>query len=189
LDINRDLTIEVFLKVDRLDQQRGILSKGVLDDGTGQNVPYALSLAADGKLVFEFEDTDHGNHTFTSTKAITPGQVHRVAVTRKYVTDTQENPPKQWHEIRFYIGSRAANASTYTMAAAGEDKYILNESNKDIGSSNQSLAIGKAYQEDSAPTFFLGTISEARIWNDVRDAGSVCSAITGRKKDDFLVAV
>ncbi len=182
LDISRDLTIEVFLRIDSLGQRRGILSKGSLDDGTGQDVPYALSVDQAGKLVFMFEDTDHGNHEFTSTQALAPGQQYRVAVTRKYMTDAQKEPPQQWYDMRFYISSRVANAATYTVQKAGDAKYQLSDASKDIGSSNQPLEIGKASIEGGDAIFFHGTISEVRIWNDVRDAGNVCSDIQGREK-------
>lgn len=182
LDISRDVTIEVFLQVDALGQRRGILSKGILDDGTGQNVPYALYVDADGKIVFTFEDTDNGNREFISDGAIAAGQMYRIAVTRQHSVDTTATPPTQKHNIYFFIGSRIGNTSSYAIAESGCREYPIDETHKDIGSSNLPLEIGKAYLDGAIATFFQGTISEVRIWSEALAASNVCSDIKGHER-------
>jgi hypothetical protein len=69
LDLDRDLSIEVFLQVGSLNQRQGILTKGKLGDGTTQNVPYSLYLDTDGKIAFAFEDKQGRNYVYKSSEA------------------------------------------------------------------------------------------------------------------------
>ncbi|MGF1567613.1 MAG: LamG-like jellyroll fold domain-containing protein [Nodosilinea sp.] len=164
LDIARDLTVEVFLQVNALGQRRGILSKGRFNDGTAQDVPYAISVDTDGTLVFAFEDGDRQYQEFKSNARLTPGQFYRIAVVRKHSVDqppaSTTDPgtidpnnlqPTQSAVITFYIDRKPVGTDVYDGGS--------------VGSGNQSLAIGRAYLSNGRITPFAGTISEVRIWN------------------------
>ncbi|MBE9112795.1 laminin G domain-containing protein [Nodosilinea sp. LEGE 07298] len=164
LNINRDLALEVFLQVNTLGERRGILSKGKFNDGTAQDVPYALYVNRDGKLVFAFEDGDRKYQEFQSNASLTRGQFHRIAIVRKHVVEqppaSTTNPetidpnniqPTQSAIITFYIDRQPVGTATYDGGS--------------VGSGNQSLEIGRAYLSNGTIAPFVGTISEVRIWN------------------------
>jgi len=179
LNINQDLTLEVFLKVNRWDC--GILSKGKLDDGTDEDVPYSLSINRDGKLSFVFEDENHINHTFRSQTVVQRGRFYRIAVTRKHQIKTEQKNSKvtvkEWDDIRFYIGEHR-HGQTYDIKQAGHDLY----EGASAGSNNQVLYLGQSFQSGGRQSFFEGVISEVRIWNTTRAAADVCGQIKGREK-------
>lgn len=181
LNIGRDLTLEMFLQADALTSAQGLLSKGRIDDGHGRRVPYQLGVAADGKLVFSFEDRDGKQVKLTSTGKITKGTFHRIAVVRK-LGDTREEKTgerklavtdaagkaaelvvnaieslvvRQWSDITFYIDGAEAGNIRYADAP-------------DLGHPG-ALEIGRtrcgAVQES-----FTGVISEVRVWNTARQA-------------------
>jgi hypothetical protein len=53
LNIHQDLTIDVYLKIDTGETQPyGVLTKGALESGANQNVPYTLTLDQNRKMVF-----------------------------------------------------------------------------------------------------------------------------------------
>ena len=181
LDITQDLTLEVFLKVSSLGKEQGILTKGTLDDGTEQEVPYSLYIDADGKVVFEFEDGNGDNHPYKSSSSITANQFCKVAVTRKRGRDTVENKVvkdiqgeqieviesvdvNEWDDIRFYINDSAAGTHKY------EGAFPTGH--------NGTLEIGRT----SSSASFEGAISEVRIWNTAREPHEVNGVITGREQ-------
>lgn len=181
LDINRDLSLEVFLQLNQLGERRGILSKGKFNDGTDQDVPYALSLDPDGKLVFAFEDGDRVYQEFKSTETLKPGQFYRIAIVRKHTVEpppasttntgtiTLNNiQPKQWADITFYLNRRAAGSFRYDGGS--------------VGSGNQSLEIGKASLSNGTASFFAGTISEVRIWNTAIGSDLIGLDLKGQEK-------
>lgn len=181
LDINRDLSLEVFLQVNQLGERRGILSKGKFNDGTDQDVPYALSLDLDGKLVFAFEDGDRVYREFKSTETLKSGQFYRIAIVRKHTvepppastTNTEtislnNIQPKQWADITFYLNRRPVGSFRYDGGS--------------VGSGNQSLEIGKAYLSNGAASFFAGTISEVRIWNTAIGTDLIGFDLKGQEK-------
>lgn len=181
LDITRDLSVEVFLQVQTLGQRRGILSKGRFSDGTAQDVPYALFVDTDGKIVFAFEDGDRKYQEFKSTKSLTPEKFHRIAVVRKHEveqpkTDTKNpselNPadfqPIQWADITFYLDREPVGTRRYDGGS--------------VGSGNQSLEIGRAYLSNGRTTPFAGTISEVRIWNTAIGTDLVGLDLKGQEK-------
>ncbi len=90
LDINRDLTIEAFIQPQGSGIQP-ILTKGQVNDGTDQNVPYGLYLH-NGNLVFGFETTTGEWQEFRTNARLVTGQFTKVAVTRQYLvlTDSVE---------------------------------------------------------------------------------------------------
>ncbi|PZO50139.1 MAG: hypothetical protein DCF14_12020, partial [Phormidesmis priestleyi] len=182
LDINRDLTIEAFLKVDSLGVRRGIVTKGILDDGTDQDVPYAFYVDRDGKLVFAFEDTAHTLREFSSNQALEVGKFYRVAVTRKPGFETKEQKDgdtttgvivKQWDDIQFYINRQEVGSRRYDFDST--DKTA-------VGNSSQPFEIGKAYLSGARPAFFHGSISEVRVWGTALGIDTLGVEIKGSEK-------
>lgn len=187
LDISRDLTIEVFLKVADLARGNGILSRGRFDDGTEeQDVPYALFIGADGRIGFSFENIKHETKTYYSSGRIST-QFCKIAVTRK-----REQPPDAkrdtsgtvigtrvtaWDTITFYINGVASGSSRYESTQSTSDDF---RQPVDVGSSNQSLEIGRGF--NSSTVAFRGTISEVRIWNTAREQGNIAQEIKGNEK-------
>ncbi|MFM7577405.1 MAG: LamG-like jellyroll fold domain-containing protein, partial [Microcystaceae cyanobacterium] len=175
LDLDRDLSIEVFLQVGSLNQRQGILTKGKLADGTTQNVPYSLYLDTDGKIAFAFEDKQGRSYVYKSREALQVGQFYKIAVTRQHQTEVKnQGSPEapstivnQWADIRFYISQRAAGYETYKGA--------------DLDRNSQKLEIGKTYQ-GSQPSYFQGIISEIRLWNTVVDLANLGTKINGQEK-------
>jgi hypothetical protein len=112
LDLGSDLTIEVFVELHG-GGNRGLLTKGKIDDGTDQDAPYSLHIDGNGRIVLALEDTDHGNHEFASGEsAVVPGYFNRIAVTRKRNVETRERKNNQgqvigvdvekWYDIKLY---------------------------------------------------------------------------------------
>ncbi|NUO82234.1 hypothetical protein HUU05_19350, partial [candidate division KSB1 bacterium] len=183
LDLSDDLTIEVFLE-SRTSDTCGILCKGKIDDGTAQDVPYALHIDEDGKIVFSFEDSEHGNQQFASNaNAVRRGYFNRIAVTRKLNVVTTEEKNQQgnvigvkvekWHDIKFY--SKDAEGK---LVAQGSHKYA----GADVGSSNAPLEIGRAFLTGLREARCKGVISEVRIWNVARDLENLGVDIKGVEK-------
>lgn len=185
LNITQDLTIEVFLLPFELGQERGILTKGRLDDGGDQDVPYALSIGADGRLIFAFEKTNHAKEKCQSDRALVAGQFAKVAVTRTQGTDKQENRVKkvlggqeqeviesvtvsQWQEVRFFINGQLAGSKRYTEVTPGI--------------TDQPLELGKAYRDGGAPSFFKGILGEVRLWSVARSPGDLGKAVKGSER-------
>ncbi len=185
LNLTQDLTIEAFILPTEFGQEQGIITKGRIDDGGDQDVPYALSIAPDGKLVFAFEKTDHRKEKCQSDRPITPGQFSKIAVTRAQGTDTKENKVKkviggqeqevtesvtvsQWQEIRFFINGQLAGTKRYEEVTPG--------------TTDQPLEIGKAYRDGGSPVFFKGIIGEVRIWNSARSASDLGKALKGTER-------
>lgn len=102
LDIADELTLEVFLKTGNGNGKEGILSKGVLNNGQEGQVPYALHLDTDRKLVFSFEDKDGIPHEFKSTEVLQNDTFYKVAVTRKIEQKYNDflEQVEQWQTIR-----------------------------------------------------------------------------------------
>jgi prefoldin subunit 5 len=173
LDIRADLTIEVFLQIPDLRGNYSLLSKGVIDDGTSEQVPYALFIQAPGRVVFLFEDTEGTNlpddgTRFASTRSLTPGQFHKIAVTRRRRTEVPREGPSQGqayvqYDINFYIDGEAVGS--YTIGSVGR-------SAPDVGGNSQALKIGEGFllNNDTANPIqpLRGVISEVRLWNTVR---------------------
>ena len=185
LDISQDLTIEAFLKLEDLSQPRGIITKGKLEDGTDQQVPYSLYVNTDGKLVFAFEDKEGELHSYESTTALQARTFYRIAVTRKHELETEDKGTpqapnvvvKQWTDIRFYIGTLSTDKTRYSINEAGYHKYT----GSDPGSSNQALEIGRTQKADEE-YWFKGEMSEVRIWNQALAKENLGITIKGEEK-------
>ncbi|MDB9313693.1 hypothetical protein PN462_11330 [Spirulina sp. CS-785/01] len=129
----------------------------------------------DGKIAFAFEDKDGDNHIYKSSQALTAGQFYKIAVTRKYETETenqgtQDQPNvtvNQWADIRFYINQNPAGYATYF--------------GPDPDRNRQTLEIGKTYNA-SQPNYFKGAMSEIRLWNNAVDPENLGNNINGNEE-------
>lgn len=175
LDLDRDLSIEVFLQVGALNQRQGILTKGKLGDGTSQNVPYSLYIDTDGKIAFAFEDKQGKSYIYKSSEALQVGQFYKIAVTRQHQTEVKNQGTadlpnvivNQWADIRFYVNQKVAGYEIYKGA--------------DLDRNSQKLEIGKTYQ-GSQPSYLQGVISEIRLWNTVVALANLGTKINGQEK-------
>ena len=175
LDLDRDLTLEIFLRVDTLSQRQGILTKGKLGDGTDRNVPYSLYIDTDGKIAFAFEDKQGKSYIYKSSEALQVGQFYKIAVTRQHQTEVKNQGTadlpnvivNQWTDIRFYVNQKVAGYEIYKGA--------------DLDRNSQKLEIGKTYQ-GSQPNYLQGAIGEIRLWNTVVDLANLGTKINGQEK-------
>jgi len=184
LNLNQEMTIEAFITAET-GQERGIITKGRLDDGGNQDVPYCLSISPNGRLVFSFERTDHIKEVCESSGSIPSGQFCKVAVMRSHGMDRKENrvkkvvegkevetvesvDVKQWHVISFYINGQPAGYKRFDEIKPG--------------TTDQPLEIGKAYRNGGYPAFFKGVISEVRLWGRALNKAELGSAIKGKEQ-------
>ena len=176
LDLSRDLTIEAGIRIDDLRAPHGIITRGVLDDGTQDNVPYALWVATDGSLVLAFEDKAHGIHQFSSDPGVlAPGTFRRIGVTRRHnvQVDTTNAGPKggtavvsSWDDIAFHADGVQVGA-------------VQRYDGPDVGSSQGTTLIGRAFGPRSAAMGLRGSLSEVRLWSAAREAAVIGAPITG----------
>jgi hypothetical protein len=143
-----------------------------------------LHIDENGKIVFAFEDTDHGNHQFSSNaNAVRRGYFNRIAVTRKLNIVTTEEKNQQgnvigvkvekWYDIKFYSKNNVG-----TLVEQGSHKY----EGADVGSSSEPLEIGRVFLEGLREARFKGVISEVRIWSVARDKENIGVEIKGNEK-------
>jgi len=170
LNLTKDLTIEIGARLDTTGIRHGLISRGTLQDGTADDVPYALSVLPDGRLELAFEDVNHALHRISSTApAVGDTAFHRLAVTRQHrvkVDTTNTKPPAgtavvdTWDEVVFYVDGTAVGAP---VAYRGPQ----------VGSSQGSTLIGRVLNGGAAATTLTGTLSEVRLWNSAREATTI----------------
>ena len=174
LDITRDLTIEIGFALDDLLSPHGLISRGVLGDGSHEDVPYSMYVGAGGTVNFSFEDTDHVVHTVASPPALTAGAFHRVSVTRKRNIDVTTPTPAQgstgavvssWDDITLYVDGVAVFSSRY--------------SGKDPGSTRAATTIGRAFGTGGVEIPLRGSLAEVRLWNTARAATDLGAVLHG----------
>ena len=178
LNLAGDLTIEAGIRIDDLSAPHGIITRGVLDDGTTDNVPYSLWVAGDGSITLAFEDKSHGIHQFSSAPGVlTPGTFRRIGVTRRHnvQVDTSNAGAKggtavvsSWYDITFYADGAQIGA-------------VQRYDGPDVGSSEGSTLIGRAFGSGSATLGLRGALSEVRLWSAARDANVIGAPITGKE--------
>jgi hypothetical protein len=178
LNLTRDLTVEAGIRVDDLSAPQGIITRGVLDDGTDDDVPYALWVARDGSLVFAFEDQNRAVHQFSSgAGVVTPGQFRRVAVSRRHnvEVDTSKAGPSggsavvsSWDDIAFYADGVQLGA-------------VQRYNGPGVGSGAGTTLIGRSFGAGSSPLSFRGAFAEVRLWNTAREAAQIGATITGKE--------
>ncbi|MGV9314554.1 LamG-like jellyroll fold domain-containing protein [Streptomyces sp. NPDC003691] len=196
LDLTEDLTVEIFAHIDTIGSRQGLVSKGRLGDGTGSTVPYQLSVLANGKLEFAFEEPGPRTVRYTSDSAITAG-FHKIAVVRKAGSSSEqvkgtrnisykdENgttqtktvdtidhvDTKTWDDIRFVVDGAETGTGRYTgTGPRGNDG---------------TLEIGRA-GEGSALYPLKGTVGEVRIWGKARESNQLGGPLQPR--DEGLIA-
>ncbi|MEV5708000.1 LamG-like jellyroll fold domain-containing protein [Actinoallomurus sp. NPDC052274] len=162
LDLLDDLTIEVFVRMERLGTPVDLVAKGVAMDGGPGGVPYQLSVRTDGFLEFAFAEADGKVVRYTSTQAITAGTFQRVSVIRQRQRPAGTAPPadaQSTTEIRFYIDGNAAGDHRYTgpgPQANGSD-----------------VELGRGLR---------GELCEVRLWSTARDPKQLGLPVTERDK-------
>ncbi|WP_306361437.1 LamG-like jellyroll fold domain-containing protein [Nocardia sp. CC227C] len=143
-----DLTLEVFTTVDRIGLIQGLASFGSVGSGESGGVPYQLQVLSNGILRFSFVDLDGNAQHHESTRPITVGAFHRLAVVRK-----------GGNEIHFYIDGDTAGTSRYEGSAPQGGPGPLEFGRVRVGSAAAGLR---------------GTLSEVRLWRVARSPADVC---------------
>ncbi|MBD2460346.1 hypothetical protein H6G89_04745 [Oscillatoria sp. FACHB-1407] len=194
LNITTDLTLEVFLQIDQLGNQYGLLCKGKLTDSTDQAVPYALTIRTDGRLEFSYEafvrentETVKIEHVkFLSSTALVASKFYHIAITRKRVNGNNQSSQtssaqslNQWDVIQVYVNNQKDAEHRYPSTGNRPGGYLAGEG---IGSSNQPLTMGCLTTGDRQNSFFQGAIAEVRIWNVARTLEQIEKTPDGREK-------
>jgi hypothetical protein len=170
LDLRNDLTIEVFLRVDQFNGNQSVLRKG---RGTESGLPYVLQIQPSGVLALSFEDSAGRPYLFESTRSLTVGQFHRVAVTRRKRSEvTSDGRAYARYEINFWIDGQPAGSRGLGNA---------DSSAPDISGNQEPLYIGASFlvlnNDTSLINTFQGVMGEVRLWSVARD--TVGGAIHG----------
>ncbi|MFJ4771103.1 LamG-like jellyroll fold domain-containing protein [Streptomyces uncialis] len=196
LDVTEDLTVEVFAHIDAIGSRQGLISKGRLGDGKGGTVPYQLSVLADGKLEFAFEEPGPTTVRYTSNDVISAG-FHKIAVVRKAGSSSEQVKgtrsftykdekgethtkdvetidhvdTKSWDDIQFVVDGKVTGTGRYTgTGPRGNDG---------------ALEIGRT-GDGSALYPLKGTIGEIRIWGKARETNQLGAPLQPR--DEGLIA-
>jgi hypothetical protein len=165
LDVLDDLTIEVFVRIERLGAPADLVTKGVVLNGGPGGVPYHLSVRADGRLEFAFAEADGKAVRYTSGQAVRAGVFHRVAVVRRgrqpgvstgAQTSADATPAT---EIHFYIDGSSAGSHKYT--GPGPQ------------SNGSDVEFGRGLR---------GELCEVRLWNAAREPQQLGLPVTERDK-------
>ncbi|MFJ8443467.1 LamG domain-containing protein [Kitasatospora griseola] len=157
LDLTDELTIEAFVKLDTTAFAQGLVSKGVLETGVDDAVPYAFYVTADGQLAFTFESGDGragSSRTFLSGARVPAGKFVKVAVTRS------AEGLLGIVKIKFYIDGVHVNGDLALFKGA---RSIGNDANCEIG----------RYRVGHSAFGLRGALSQVRIWNVVRNAEQI----------------
>lgn len=180
LDIQQDLTIEIFVLIQQLAQGCGLICKG---DFSGNNTEeetydptYALSVMPTGQLEFSFKDGETGQpYTFASSPAtpVREGNFYRIGVTRHCVADVLTNAQtgaatvNEYTEIKFYIDEQLRGT------------HRIPNQRVQAGRNNQPLSIGKVDADGNQTFFCNGVISQVRLWNTARSATEITRSVNG----------
>jgi len=207
LNLDRDLTIEVYLQVKGHGQNRGILTKGKVGDGTDENVPYSLWLDEDNRIFFTYENKN--------------GSLQEIGAYRKLTEEEKEEElnyylvhPGDKHGFLQKIGAyhRLTEGEFYTIAVTRrfttetsnqgteeipdlvvkqqvEISFFINGKapnpqsydSSDLGRNSQPLEIGKIYHE-MQENYFQGVISEIRLWNKALEPENLHLKLNGNEK-------
>jgi len=183
LNLNGDLTLEVFLKPEQFGRGIGILARDT-GGSNKQQVPYSLSFDSSGHLVFHFEDKDGKVKIFKTGAKAQAGVSTRVAVTRKLKSQTyrlsdSETKTLNWYEIRLYLG---AASETFIYAVDEITRLAVEELSKpsptalivrigkdqapSIGRSSANTYIGRnaAANVDSIEEFFRSIFTDSGLF-------------------------
>ncbi|MFB6397761.1 LamG-like jellyroll fold domain-containing protein [Polymorphospora lycopeni] len=164
LDVTGELTVEVFVMLDRLGWAHGLVGYGVPDDGAGGCAPYHLWVRPDGKLEFRFEEPGHKSFTYVSTTALRAATFHRVAVVRKASPPSE---PDRWHDISFFIDGAPAGTHRYRGEGPKGSAGPLEFGRVRVGSLTLPLR---------------GVLAEVRLWRVARAPDQVCRPVGPRER-------
>ncbi|MEU5116680.1 LamG domain-containing protein [Streptomyces longwoodensis] len=166
LDVLEDLTVEAFVRIDKLGTPIGLLSKGTVVDGGRDGVPYQLGVRSDGLVEFAFAEANGKPVRYTSDRAVTPGVFQRITVVRERrkpavstTTQTTTNAVQPEQEIRFYLDGGAVGSHVYTGPGAQ--------------SNTSEAVIGRG---------LTGVLCELRLWNSARPQARLGLPVTSREK-------
>ncbi|MFI6585695.1 LamG-like jellyroll fold domain-containing protein [Embleya sp. NPDC050493] len=165
LDVSGDLTIEVFVQIDRPGTPMGLIAKGEVVDGRPGGVPYQVGVTADGRVEFAFAEPEGKAVRFTSNTPLRGGAFHRVTVVRQALRPESSTAgqaataPLSGQDIRFYLDGRPDGTHRYTGPGA--------QSNRG------SVELGRGLR---------GVLGEVRLWNTARKTEQLGLAVTEREK-------
>ncbi|MFE2273327.1 LamG-like jellyroll fold domain-containing protein [Streptomyces lavendulae] len=166
LDVLEDLTVEAFVRIDKLGTPIGLLTKGTAVDGGRDGVPYHLGIRADGLVEFAFAEANGKPVRYTSDRSVTPGAFQRITVVRERrkpavstTTQTTTNAVQPEQEIRFYLNGGAAGSFVYSGPGAQAN--------------NSEVVIGRG---------LTGVLCELRLWNSARPQARLGLPVTSREK-------
>ncbi|MFJ4689080.1 hypothetical protein [Streptomyces sp. NPDC088789] len=195
LDATGDLTIEVFATIDAIGTRQGLISKGRLGDGSGGSVPYQLSVLANGKLEFAFEEPGPVVKRFTSSTALTAG-FHRIAVVRRAGRTSQEVKGTRAFPVTDASGATTTRSVdvvervdveewrdiTFTVDGAhhGTTRYT----GPGPRGNNASLDVGRG-GDGTADHPFKGTIGEIRLWGKARETAQLGTVLQPRDESSI----
>lgn len=179
LNLTHDLTIEAFLQLGESIGNQGILSKGKLNlpstEAQSYTTSYSLHMDIDGKLCFDFEQSNGERVAFKSVRSLERGRFHRIAVVRTINTKILDDDgktvlmnPVQTFAVQFYINGEAIAADIPSCPGS------------EIGSNNQPLLIGQSAV--SGGVALKGAISEVRLWNVKRLQADIGKPILGKEQ-------
>lgn len=162
LNLLEDLTVEAFVRIDRIGTPMSLLAKGTVVDGGQAGVPYQLGVLADGRLEFAFAEADGKAVRYASDRPVRAGAFQRVAVVRERrkpdaTRPDPTAPPEQ--DIRFYLDGVAAGSHLYKGPGAQAN--------------TGELEIGRG---------LTGVLGEVRLWNAARPAVQLGLPVTPREK-------
>ncbi|MGW3387214.1 LamG-like jellyroll fold domain-containing protein [Streptomyces cinereoruber] len=166
LDVLEDLTVEAFVRIDKLGTPIGLLTKGTAVDGGRDGVPYHLGIRADGLVEFAFAEANGKPVRYTSDRAVKPGAFQRITVVRERrkpavstTAQTTTNAVQPEQEIRFYLDGGAVGSHVYTGPGAQ--------------SNTSEVVIGRG---------LTGVLCELRLWNSARPQARLGLPVTSREK-------
>ena len=214
LNITGDLTIEAFFTLYDLDAPQVILSKGRLDSGADNPVPFAVWVNTDGLLEFGFDDEKGQVHSFKTfendiynvnrslrwipviqTYATYEDQWNPLEVDTPYriaIRRTKHTKTEELYDGDVFTGVKVSEwweihffiYQDDAVVQWGHAGYLRYEG--EIGGNNLPLEIGRGYIPGYGDAQFHGVIAEVRLWNQGRDHKAFYKEIDG--DEEGLVA-
>ena len=147
LDITETLTLATWVKADSFSNWTGLIVKG------NSNLPYALDLTSDGRLVFQanygsFSDGSSSEFLYSNT-GLSTGQWQHVAVTY------------DGSNVHFYLDGQLDSSSQASIA---------------FGTNNEALILGA---DLAGGSYFDGSLDDSRVYNRALTAEEVGQLATG----------
>ncbi|MFJ5881761.1 LamG-like jellyroll fold domain-containing protein [Kitasatospora cineracea] len=167
LNLLEDLTVEVFVRVDKLGTPMSLVGKGSAVTGGQDGVPYQLGVLADGRLEFAFAESSGIPVRYCSDRPVTPGVFQRITVVRQrrqaeVAAGTGSQPPtagRPDQDIVFYLDGALAGRSVYSGPGAQAN--------------TSELEIGRGLR---------GVLCEVRLWSSARTERQLGQPVDPREK-------